>query len=76
MSFIDVQNSIDLLFGNKVVFYSLVFIDLILRGFALWKSARLNEKNWFVAILIVNSLGLLPLGYLIWKRNIKPEGQN
>jgi len=43
-----------------------IIIDLILKGFALWKAGRNNQPYWFVALLIVNSLGILPLIYLIF----------
>ncbi len=45
---------------------SFVFVDLILRGVALWKSARFSQKGWFIALLIVNSLGILPVIYLLF----------
>ncbi len=38
--------------------------DLIFRGIALWKSAKNSQKNWFIALLIINSVGILPLIYL------------
>lgn len=37
---------------------------IIWKGFALWKSARLNQKVWFVAILIINTFGVLEILYL------------
>lgn len=46
----------------------LVILDLVLRGFALWKSARLNQNIWFIALLVINSLGILPLIYLVLNR--------
>ncbi|MDO8341184.1 MAG: DUF5652 family protein [Candidatus Woesebacteria bacterium] len=42
----------------------LVF-DLILKGIALWKSAKNGQKVWFITLLIVNSIGILPLIYLL-----------
>lgn len=42
-----------------------VVLDLALRGFALWRSARRTEKWWFLALLLVNSLGILPTIYLL-----------
>lgn len=47
----------------------LAVVDLILRGFALWHSARREQKVWFVALLIVNSVGILPLIYLVFFKN-------
>ncbi len=54
------------IFGLLVPF---VILDLILRGFALWKSARKNQNVWFIALLIVNSMGILPLIYLVLNRD-------
>lgn len=59
-------------FGNypKPWFWFLlvpVFIwDLVIRGIALWKSASHGQKVWFVFLLIVNSLGILPIIYLLF----------
>lgn len=48
-----------------------VILDLILRGFALWKSARKDQNVWFIALLVVNSMGILPLIYLVLNRDQK-----
>jgi len=37
----------------------------ILKGLALWKAAQLNQKWWFIAILFINSLGILEIVYLL-----------
>lgn len=34
------------------------------KGIALWKSAIEKQKIWFVALLFINSLGLLEIIYL------------
>lgn len=44
----------------------LALVEVILKGVALWKSARYGQKYWFVAILVINSLGILPVVYLLW----------
>lgn len=49
----------------KFLLVPFLIFDLILKGFALYKSARNEQKAWFIALLIVNSLGILPLVYLI-----------
>lgn len=41
---------------------------LTLKGFALWHAARAGQKTWFVALLILNTFGLVELLYLIWFR--------
>lgn len=44
----------------------LVAIEFILKGMALYRSARNGQTYWFVALLVINTLGILPLIYLIW----------
>jgi methionyl-tRNA synthetase len=38
--------------------------SLIWKGFALWRSANNKSKPWFVAILILNTFGILEILYL------------
>lgn len=49
----------------------LVLLELVLKGFALWKAARNNELYWFIAILVLNTFGILPAVYLLLHRNKK-----
>ncbi len=45
--------------------FSLLFIwQLLWKGLALWKSAKQNQRNWFIAIIILNTLGILEIIYL------------
>ncbi|MFA6995431.1 MAG: DUF5652 family protein [Patescibacteria group bacterium] len=34
------------------------------KGVALWKAARSQEKWWFIAILLVNTLGIFEIFYI------------
>lgn len=36
------------------------------KGVALWKSAQLSHKKWFIALLIVNTIGLLEIYYIFF----------
>lgn len=38
--------------------------SLIWKGMALWKSAGRNEKWWFIALLLINTVGILEILYL------------
>jgi len=38
--------------------------DLYWRGRALWLAAQKKELYWFIALLVVNSVGILPLLYI------------
>ena len=47
-----------------IVFMIAMVWSLIWKGLALWKSARLEQKGWFVALLILNTVGILDILYL------------
>ena len=34
------------------------------KGWALWRSARLGSKKWFVALLVLNTVGILEILYI------------
>jgi methionyl-tRNA synthetase len=36
-----------------------------LKGLALWRAGRNDQRGWFVALLLVNTLGILELIYLM-----------
>ncbi len=36
---------------------------LIWKGLALWKSARRGSSTWFLALLIINTMGILEILY-------------
>ncbi len=42
---------------------------IVIKGFALWYAARGSQKWWFIALLILNTLGILEIVYLIWFRS-------
>ena len=63
-------------FGNpgfRAVFIAIIGLlaiwELVWKGFALWKSARNNHVAWFVCILFFNTVGILPIVYLLLNRN-------
>ena len=39
--------------------------DVALKGWAMWRAAKMEKPYWFVALLIVNSLGILPAIFLL-----------
>jgi hypothetical protein len=52
--------------GNfpAVFFLILIVWSLFWKGLALWKTARDSRKYWFIAILLLNTVGILPIIYL------------
>lgn len=57
-------NSIDFLWLLLTILPILVIWDFVWRGISLWRSAVNGQRYWFVALLLVNSLGILPIVYL------------
>ena len=47
-----------------LIFLALLAWSLLWKGLALWKSARLGHKGWFVALLVINTAGILDILYL------------
>jgi hypothetical protein len=41
---------------------------IAIKGYALWHAARAGQRNWFIALLVINSLGILEIVYLLWFR--------
>lgn len=38
--------------------------EVFWKGQALWKAAQNKNKIWFVALFLINSLGILPILYI------------
>jgi hypothetical protein len=51
--------------GAPPILVILLLLDLVLKGFALWRAGRNNQLYWFIALLVVNSAGILPAIYLL-----------
>lgn len=49
---------------NPLVITIVVVWSAFWKGIALWRSAQSKQLYWFVAMLIINSLGVLEIVYL------------
>ena len=56
-----------------VGFVVLALWALVWKGLALWASARGKQQGWFIALLIINTMGILEIIYLLFFK--KKEGQ-
>jgi hypothetical protein len=66
----DPRNLLQLL-QNPLVMYALLIWELVWKGLALWQAAKKEQKYWFMAILIFNTVGILPISYLLLERRTK-----
>jgi hypothetical protein len=44
----------------------LVLWALAWKGYALWRAAKNDQKYWYIAILVINLLGILEIVYLFF----------
>ena len=51
----------------------IVLWDAIWKGIGMWKSARNNQKIWFVLIFILNTVGILPILYIAYFQKKKKK---
>ncbi len=61
------------------LWYVALFVwSMVWKGLALWKSAHKEQKWWFIAFLVVNTLGVLEILYLYvfsMERKSKPKSE-
>lgn len=65
------------LLTNPIIITLIVIVtiwDGIWKLIGLWKSARNNDLVWFVCIAIFNTVGILPIIYILSKK--KEEAAN
>ena len=51
-------------FGLGAVVALVVIWSLFWKGMALWKSAQHHHKWWFIALLVINTAGILDILYI------------
>ena len=59
-------NPYNFLRGFGALIIIVVVFDLVLKGLALWRSARNGQNVWFIFLLILNTVGILPIIYLLF----------
>ena len=47
--------------------------SVLWKGIALWKAARRDQLVWYVALLIFNTVGILPIIYIFAVAPRRPE---
>jgi len=48
------------------VFIVLIIWALLWKGYALWTAAKNNQKGWFIALLVINTVGILEIIYIFF----------
>jgi hypothetical protein len=55
---------IDWVIAHPFLFLVIAIWAFFWKGMALWRSAGLRHKYWFVSILLLNTLGIIEIIYL------------
>lgn len=54
----------DWLVANPMLGFLIIAWSFLWKGMALWKAAGLRQRNWFIVILVLNTVGILEIIYL------------
>ncbi|MDP2386488.1 MAG: DUF5652 family protein [Bacteroidota bacterium] len=69
---IELKNTIARFFPVIII---LVIWEVVWKLIGLWKSARNKHLGWFIIIAIINSMGVLPIIYILRNRKQKKNNQ-
>ena len=62
---------------NQLILLLLTVWSLVWKGVALWGSAKNNQRNWFIVLLVLNTFGILEIIYIFYFNKPKaPKTQN
>ena len=69
------NNIMQVLNPNSPILYVLIAWSIIWKGIALWHSARNKQLVWYIALLILNTVGIFEIVYLVFfkKRQNRSE---
>jgi len=51
---------------SPILIYLVFLWSIVWKGFALWRGAKYGQRNWFIAILVLNTVGVLEIVYLFY----------
>jgi len=52
---------------QNIALFSLITVwSLAWKGIALWRCGRNKQLVWFIAVLVTNTLGIIPIIYLVF----------
>ena len=63
--------------GTALIILTIISIwALVWKGIALWKSSKKNHLVWFIALLIINTMGILEILYIYIFSKISLKGKS
>lgn len=59
--------------ANQWILWLIVIWVLPWKGVALWRTAKNTHRAWFIAMLVLNTLAILPIIYIFFFSKKKKE---
>ena len=60
------MNQLGLSFADNWILIPILLWTLFWKGCALWIAVQNNQKKWFVALLVLNTVGILEIIYIFY----------
>ncbi|MGZ4043658.1 MAG: DUF5652 family protein [Bacteroidia bacterium] len=71
------QNLEEIFMGLMPLVIILILWEVVWKLIAMWKAARNSHPGWFICIALINTLGILPIIYIIvHRKKFPPEKQS
>ncbi len=61
------------IFSNPYVILAITLWELVWKGIALWHAAKRDEKKIYILLLVLNTIGIFPIGYLVYIKWIEKK---
>lgn len=61
-------DNLQYILSNRYIVGAIIIWSFIWKGLALWRAARLKQVGWYVALLLINTVGIFEIIYLIVTR--------
>ena len=66
---------LELTTGQIILLILVLLWSIPWKGYALWLAARKGDRKWFIALLVVNTVGLLEIFYIFYFSKRKKKGE-
>ena len=72
---LDLASSPETIQAAYISFLVIMAWSTVWKAIAMWKAARKNSKPWFIALLLINTVGILEIVYIFYisKKTDKTE---
>lgn len=51
---------------SPAILFTLFLWSILWKGLALWRAVKNDQRNWFIVMLVVNTVGILEIAYLFF----------